>query len=74
MVLGLEDTGARMSRLGKSELVHERGADARSRSSTRIRAVTPDDVREVARDVLTRPRSLAVLGPYGGADLQEAIA
>ena len=73
MVLGLEDSGARMSRLGKSELVHEEVLSP-EQVLERIRAVTPDDVREVARDVLSRPRSLAVLGPYGGADLQEAIA
>ncbi|CAA9343379.1 MAG: FIG007959: peptidase, M16 family [uncultured Frankineae bacterium] len=73
MVLGLEDSGARMSRLGKSELVHEEVLTP-EQVLERISAVTPDDVREVARDVLTRPRSLAVLGPYGGADLQEAIA
>jgi predicted Zn-dependent peptidase len=73
MVLGLEDSGARMSRLGKSELVHEEVLSP-EQVLERISAVTPDDVREVARDVLTRPRSLAVLGPYGSADLQEAIA
>jgi predicted Zn-dependent peptidase len=73
MVLSLEDSGARMSRLGKSELVHE-DVLTHEQVLERIRAVTPDDVREVARDVLSRPRSLAVLGPYGGADLQEAIA
>jgi predicted Zn-dependent peptidase len=62
-----------MSRLGKSELVH---AEVLSPEQVldRIGAVTPDDVREVARDVLTRPRALAVLGPSGGADLQEALA
>ncbi len=73
MVLGLEDSGARMSRLGKSELVHEQALSP-EQVLDRIRAVTPEQVREVARDVLSRPRSLAVLGPYGGADLQEAIA
>ena len=73
MVLGLEDSGARMSRLGKSELVHEEVLTP-EQVLDHIGAVTPDDVREVARDVLSRPRSLAVLGPYGDADLQEAIA
>jgi predicted Zn-dependent peptidase len=73
MVLGLEDSGARMTRLGKSELVHEEVLGP-EQVLERISAVTPDDVREVARDVLSRPRSLAVLGPHGSADLQEAIA
>jgi predicted Zn-dependent peptidase len=73
MVLGLEDTGSRMSRLGKSELVHGEVLTP-DEVLERLRAVTPDDVREVAREVLTRPLSLAVLGPYGDADLQAAIA
>ena len=73
MVLGLEDTGSRMSRLGKAELVHGEVLTPEE-VLERIRAVTPDEVREVARDVLTRPRALAVLGPYGDADLQGALA
>jgi predicted Zn-dependent peptidase len=73
MVLGLEDTGSRMSRLGKAELVHgdllttEQVLDA-------IAAVTPDDVRAVAADVLTRPLTLGVIGPTDDADLEGAIA
>ena len=73
MVLGLEDTGSRMSRLGKAELVHGEVLTPEE-VLDRIRAVNPDEVREVARDILTRPRSLAVIGPYGDAALQEAIA
>ncbi len=71
LVLGLEDTGSRMSRLGKAELVHGEVLST-EQVLDRISAVTPDDVREVAHDVLHRPRSLAVIGPYGGADLEEA--
>jgi predicted Zn-dependent peptidase len=73
MVLGMEDTGSRMSRLGKAELVH---AEVLSSDEVleRVSAVTPDDVREVARDVLERPLSLAVIGPYGKADLEKAIS
>jgi predicted Zn-dependent peptidase len=73
MVLGLEDSGARMSRLGKAELVHGEVLTP-EQVLDRIRAVTPDEVREVARDVLTRPRALAVLGPHGNADLQGALS
>ena len=73
MVLGLEDTGSRMSRLGKAELVHGEVLTA-DQVLDRIAAVTPDDVREVARDVLNRPLSLAVIGPYGKADLERAIS
>lgn len=71
--LELEDTGARMSRLGKAELVHGELLTT-DQVLDRIDAVTPDDVRAVARDVLTRPLSLGILGPVGGVDLQRAIA
>ncbi len=73
LVLGLEDTGDRMSRLGKAELVHGEVLTI-EQLLARIDAVTPDDVRAVAADVLTRPLSLAVLGRTGRADLEAAIA
>lgn len=63
LVLGLEDTGSRMSRLGKAELVHGEftGLDE---SLARVRAVTAEQVRELAADLAARPRSLAVVGPF----------
>ncbi len=73
MVLGLEDTGSRMSRLGKAELVHGELLTV-DQVLGRIAAVTPDDVRAVADDVLRRPMSLAVIGPFDDADLQGAVA
>lgn len=73
MVLGLEDTGSRMSRLGKAELVHGELLSV-EQVLDRIGAVTPDDVRAVAADVLTRPLSLGVVGPFASADLEGAIA
>jgi predicted Zn-dependent peptidase len=72
MVLGLEDTGSRMTRLGKAELVHGDLLTTEQVLSA-IEAVTPDDVRSVARDVLNRPLTLGVIGPVDGADLEEAI-
>jgi len=73
LLLGLEDTGSRMSRLGKAELVHRDllGVDEVLHL---IEAVTPDDVRAVAADVLTRPLSLGVVGPFEDTDLQGAIS
>jgi predicted Zn-dependent peptidase len=61
--LGLEDTGSRMSRLGKAELVHGEyvGLDE---SLRRLRAVTADDVLALAADLIARPRSLSVVGPF----------
>ncbi|MDT7544052.1 MAG: hypothetical protein QOE99_162 [Actinomycetota bacterium] len=73
LVLGLEDTGSRMSRLGKAELVHGELLTV-DEVLARIDAVTLDDVHEVARDVLSRPLSLGVLGPFGNKDFAEAIA
>ncbi|MCW2725671.1 MAG: processing peptidase [Frankiales bacterium] len=72
LVLGLEDTGSRMSRLGKAELVHGELLSV-DEILARIDAVTLDDVRDVAGDVLTRPRSLGVIGPFGDKDFSEAI-
>ena len=73
LVLGLEDTGSRMTRLGKAELTH---AELLSPQQVldRLSAVTADDVSAVARDVLSRPRALAVIGPVDGADLEGALA
>jgi len=61
-VLSLEDTGALMNRIGKSELCwgEQMSVDA---TLERIAAVTPDEVRAVARDVLGQRPSLAVIGP-----------
>lgn len=73
IMLGLEDTGSRMTRLGKAELVHGELLTP-EQVLARIDAVTPDDVRDVARDVLNRPLALAVVGPSDGADLEGSIA
>ncbi|WP_340557362.1 M16 family metallopeptidase [Streptomyces sp. GSL17-111] len=61
-VLGLEDTGALMHRLGKSELCWGEQLSVDDMLA-RISAVTPDDVRAVAADVLGHRPSLAVIGP-----------
>ena len=62
LVLGLEDSGSRMARIGKAELVHTEllGIEEVLR---RIDAVTLEQVREVAADVFARPEVLAVVGP-----------
>jgi predicted Zn-dependent peptidase len=63
IVLGLEDPSSRMSRLGKSELVYPR-LEPVDDVLAAIDAVTHDDVRAIAADVLTRPKALAVVGPF----------
>jgi predicted Zn-dependent peptidase len=72
IVLGLEDSGSRMTRIGKSELVYGEvlGVDE---LIARIDAVTLDDVAEVAAYLLHQPRCLAVVGPFGAHDFDGAI-
>jgi predicted Zn-dependent peptidase len=61
-VLGLEDTGSRMSRLAKGELLYG-GVLSVDELLSRVDAVTLDQVNALATDLLTRPTSLAVIGP-----------
>jgi predicted Zn-dependent peptidase len=65
-VLGLEDTGSRMSRLAKSELLYGdlMGVDE---LLGRVDRVSLDEVNELAADLLSRPMSLAVVGPFDEA-------
>ncbi|MFJ9854385.1 M16 family metallopeptidase [Streptomyces sp. NPDC101150] len=75
-VLGLEDTGALMHRIGKSELCWGEQMSV-DEMLARISAVTPDEVREVARDVLGSRPSLSVIGPLTdrqAARLDDAVA
>lgn len=65
LVLGLEDSGSRMSRLGKSELVHGELLSTQE-SLDRVRAVTAREVQELAADLASRPRSVVRVGPFGG--------
>ncbi|QAY62294.1 insulinase family protein [Xylanimonas allomyrinae] len=64
LVLGLEDSGSRMTRLGKSELVFGELLGLEE-SLERIRAVTAQDVRDLAADLAARPRSVVRVGPFG---------
>jgi predicted Zn-dependent peptidase len=65
-VLGLEDTGSRMSRLAKSEL-HYGELMSVDDLLARVDAVTEEEVRQVARDLLAQPMTLAVVGPFDEA-------
>ena len=67
IVLGLEDPSSRMSRLGKAELVYPR-LEPVDEILASIEAVTHDEVRAVAAEVLARPKALAVVGPFDQAD------
>jgi predicted Zn-dependent peptidase len=67
LVLGLEDTGSRMSRLGKGELLYNEVLSV-DQLLARIDAVTAEQVRAVAADVAGGPMSLAVIGPFADHD------
>jgi predicted Zn-dependent peptidase len=64
LVLGMEDTSGRMTRLGKSELTFGEILSV-DEVIRRVDAVTDADVRAVAKEVLgTGPRALALIGPF----------
>jgi predicted Zn-dependent peptidase len=81
LVLGLEDTASRMSRIGKNELNYGRYFGV-NHTVARIDAVTTGEVCALARTLLRRPSGVsaaAVVGPYAHADdlpddLHEVIA
>jgi predicted Zn-dependent peptidase len=81
LVLGLEDTASRMSRIGKNELNYGHYLGVND-TVARIDAVTTEEVCALARTLLRRPGGVttaAVVGPYSHLDelpkdLHEVIA
>jgi predicted Zn-dependent peptidase len=67
-VLGLEDTGARMGRIGRSQLVHGRVPPIDDLLA-RIEAVTPDDVDRVVKRLAGEDRAVAAIDPFKKSDL-----
>ena len=63
LVLSQEDSGSRMSRIGKSELVYGEVMSF-DEILKRIAQVTPDDIREIASEVLPQSSTLAIVGPF----------
>ena len=63
LVLGLEDCGARMSRIGKSELVDPDRLLSLDQVLERVDAVTLDEVAAVAAELFSGPELLAIVGP-----------
>jgi predicted Zn-dependent peptidase len=73
LVLGMEDTPSRMNRLGRSELDHGRQRTI-TESLDRIAAVTVDQVKELAAELLTAPFTAGVVGPYDNdRDLPDSL-
>jgi len=63
IVLALEDTGSRMSRLGRAELVSGEYQDI-DETLRQIQAVTAAEVQELARELAAAPRTVTVVGPF----------
>jgi predicted Zn-dependent peptidase len=63
MLLGLEDSGGRMSRLGRS-LMQRDHITTIDEHVARLRAVSVQDVARVLHRVLDGPRALAAVGPF----------
>jgi len=66
LVLGLEDSASRMSRIAKSELLYD-DLPSIDEVISRIDAVTLDDVHALARTLFAQPETLAVVGPASAA-------
>ncbi len=58
-----EDSGSRMSRIGKNEIVYGQvmGFDDILKAISRV---NPSDVREIAGEYLTKSPTLALVGPF----------
>jgi predicted Zn-dependent peptidase len=63
LVLSQEDSGSRMSRIGKNEIVYGQvmGFDEILQAISRV---NPTDVREIASEFLTKSPTLALVGPF----------
>lgn len=64
LVLGLEDSASRMSRLGAGEAIRGEIVPL-DEQVRRIEAVDLEDVARVADRVLTGPRTVSAVGPFG---------
>lgn len=63
LVLGLEDPGSRMNRLGRAEIVYGEYLTV-DESLSRLEAVTAEDVRALAAELVSSPMSVVVVGPF----------
>jgi predicted Zn-dependent peptidase len=63
IVLALEDTGSRMSRLGRAELVSGEYQDI-DETLRLIKSVTTQEVQDLARELAAAPRTVTVVGPF----------
>lgn len=66
-ILGLEDSESKMSRIGKNELVRG-GYRSVQDELDAIAAVTAADIQALSHDLLARPVSAGLVGPYAHTD------
>jgi predicted Zn-dependent peptidase len=73
MLLSGEDSGARMSRIGASMLLH---GEVRTVDEVlaRMEQVTLEDVLAVAADVASAPRTLSAVGPFDAGAFERHLA
>ncbi len=64
LVLALEDSGSRMSRIAKAELLYDE-LPSIDEVLHRVASVTLEDVNTIARRLFRQPQTLAVVGPPG---------
>jgi predicted Zn-dependent peptidase len=72
LVLGLEDCGSRMTRIGKSELVYGEVASV-DELLAQVDRVNRADVMQIAEELLGQPRCLTVVGPFAAGDFDGAV-
>lgn len=63
LVLSQEDTGSRMTRIGKSELVYGTVMSF-DEILSRINDVTPEQIKDLASELLPQSSTLAIVGPF----------
>jgi predicted Zn-dependent peptidase len=63
LVLGQEDTGSRMVRIGKSELVYGE-IMSMDQVLAEVASVTRESLFAISKELLTQQPTLAVVGPF----------
>jgi predicted Zn-dependent peptidase len=72
LALAMEDANSRMIRLGRDELIGAPHLSVGERLA-RVEAVTLDDIRAVAESVLTGPKVVGAVGPFGAEDMERYL-
>ena len=70
-LLACEDSGARMSRIGASQLLHGEILSV-DEVLARVEALTLDEIHDAASELVAAPRTLSVVGPFEESDFDTA--